>query len=80
MLVMSIVLGTFPHPRAPARGFKGRSSWIPLGSAGTVLAAVLRSETWSQDVSASCQSRALAGTHQRHNPAHLSCVQIPFGW
>lgn len=63
MLVVSIVLGTFAHPRAPARGFKGHSSWIPLGSAGTVLAAVLCSETWSQDVSVSCQSRAPAGTH-----------------
>lgn len=58
VLTVSVVVGTFANPEL-LLGVKGHSSWIPLGSAGVVLAAVLPSETRSQDVSAP------AGTHQR---------------
>lgn len=70
MLIMSVVLGTFAHPELLLR-VKGCSSWILLGSAGIVLTGVLYSETWSWAVSASSQSRALAGAHQRPNQARV---------
>lgn len=49
MLTVSAVLGTFARPEL-LLGVKGHSSCVPLGSAGTVLAAFLPSETWSGDV------------------------------
>lgn len=65
VLVVSNALGMFAHPELLLR-VKDDSSWIPLSSAGIILAAGVGGETWPQDMPVSCQSRTPEGTHQRH--------------